>query len=57
MPSTNNRQQWIAERCSSVVVRRLLASGWTWSSGQQPSLQPPQLQLQQNDAPLLQLLR
>jgi hypothetical protein len=55
--SSPNRQQWIAERCRSPVVRQLIASGWTWSSGQQPSLQPPQLHLRQNDAPLLQLLR
>jgi hypothetical protein len=55
--SSPNRQQWIAERSRSPVVRQLIASGWTWSSGNQPALQPPQLQQQQTDAPLLQLLR
>jgi hypothetical protein len=55
--SSPSPKQWIAERCRSFVARQLIASGWTWSSGNQPSLQPPQLQQQQIDAPLLQILR
>jgi len=57
MSSPSQRQQWITQRCLSPVVRQLIASGWTWSSGPHPALQPPQLQQQQINAPLLQLLR
>ena len=55
MPNTA-RQQWIADRQRSTLIRQLEQAGWQWGRGDQPSLLPPPPALI-SDTPLLELLR